>query len=180
MSAFVKGVVFILLATSLSSFTMADTGIYIGAEAGITDVRHGNFEDDTGYNVYLGWSFIKNGAVELSYGDLGTFELKTNDKTSIAVEDVMLLNFAASGVIIPAWGTFIDFRVGGYQLTLTPTIDNSANSKASDETGFAVGYGFGQPLGTEHLLWTVHAQYFFGVETDVDLVSYSTGIRFKF
>lgn len=180
MYSLAKRAAFALLVISYSCLSLANTGIYIGAEAGFTDVRHGNFEDDTGYNAYLGWSFIKNGAVEMSYGNLGTFELKDNNKASIAVEDVIQLNFAASGVIIKSWGTFIDFRIGGYQLTLNPTIDNGKGVKESDESGLAVGYGFGQPLGTEHFLWTVHAQYFFDIEENVDLVSYSTGLRFKF
>ena len=180
MYTIIKRAVFLLFTASVSVFSIADTGIYIGAEAGFADVRHGDFEDDTGYNAYVGWSFIRNGAIELGYGDLGTFDLKNNNKSSIAVGDVAQINFSASGEIIKAWGTFIDFRLGAYQLTLTPTIDNGLGHEPSDESGWMVGYGFSQPLGTKHVLWTVHAQYFFDIEEDIDLVSYSTGIRFKF
>lgn len=164
---------------SLPVTSMAEMSVYFGAEAGISKILLEELDDGKSSRFYAGFNFIEEFGVELSTGDLGEFD---NNFTSNAVSSVEVDSVRNIVAIFNAPLIFVDkghfhARYGIYQLNVKPNNLNGTD-REDDFIGFTYAFGASYPfLGP--LAATLNAQYFHDVD-DLDIWSFSTGLRLEF
>lgn len=160
----------------LSPNLSAETGLYIGGAGGVSDIRHSDFDDDSGYRGYVGWMFNKGIGLELAYGTLGEFSVEDGN-SKIEIDAVTEIALVFGGAFLKNLSTEMIVKIGAYQLDITPTILNGT-AEESDETGLTVSYGIAQPIG-ENFAVTLNWQNYWNIE-DVEVSTYTLGMRFNF
>jgi hypothetical protein len=162
-----------VLAATTSSSVLAETGFYIGAQTGYSDIELSDFDDDLSVQGYAGYNFIDWLGVEAGYTDLGDFDVKDGN-SSVGVEAVHLA-LVLNGKF--GYGLNVIAKVGAYDADISPDIPNAA-VKDTSETGYTYGAfllkQFGSTFGV-----TGGWQYFNSVD-EVDFNNYFVGVRLQF
>lgn len=167
------------LAASLlcSSATLADSGgLYLGAQAGISDINWSQYEDDTSAQVYLGYMFKDWVGVEAGFSDLGSFAVD-GGVNSIDAEAIHLtaVFHGESGYL----GLNATAKVGAFSADLSQNCNNCVNAQDNTTTGLTYAVMFGKPIG-DMLEVTAGWQYLFKVDENTDINLYQLGLKLSF
>lgn len=159
-----------LTATLLSplAFAGSDTGLYVGAAVGTSDVSERHLDDtDTGYKVFGGYNFglvpFVNVAAEVAYVDLGTWK-----DSPLTVEAEAWTLSAVAGFDLGPVGLFVKAGQAHWD------VDTNGGSYDGDDPT----YGFGGKFQLGSLAIRAEYELFDLDGTDVDFYSLGAVITF--
>jgi hypothetical protein len=146
---------FTVLLLTISAAASAEApkanGAYLGLSAGIAiaDTDGAVFivdDQDTAVQVYLGYKFIKNFAIEARVADFGSYSdgFDSLDVTSMSIHAIGIIPFGESG-----WEMF--GQIGAAQ------IKQSVNGASDDDSATTLGLGF---------RWHINPQIAVAVQVD--------------
>lgn len=162
----------------LPQLALAETGFYLGAEAGYSDISLKDLDDDQSFHGYVGYKVIDIVGLELGYGDLGEFaNARTGASSSISVESVMQASVAFHAPLLTFDTGAIHVRYGYYQADLVANSPNG-NTPSKDGRGFTYGLGISYPI-VKPISVGVSWQYYGDVD-EQSINTYSAGLRLDF
>lgn len=161
------------------------TGLHVGASGSwslldesdrVDSVADIDDDDDFGYELFLGWRFHENFAVEGGYADLGEFGGNGRESTPVAFD------VAAEGAVLRAVGFFpvLDWleltgSVGAffYQSKVRATLGDERETTSENGTALTASAGL-QVRATEFAAFRLQYQRFFDIEdNDIDAIVFS-------
>ena len=163
-----------------SAYAEVEPGSYVGASMGKAQIAADelNFDEgDTGFKVFVGYTFNQYAALELSYIDSGTPTLEGNGAT-LEVEGTAVV--AATLVGIPVGNMFNCFGKVGFAF-----FDGEATARSTTQSAYAedtsINLAFG--LGASVTFWQrfeVRAEYEKVLIEDGDFTMMSLGGAYRF
>lgn len=157
----VRGIILVIGALANPLASAQDTGWYLGAGAGTSDVDVSGFDDDTGTKLSVGYRFNRNLGLEGGFTDLGEFDA--------AGSSVEIDGFQIVGVYsLPAVGEKVSvFGKAGFYGWDGETASGLSDNGTDAAFGLGVQYGAGD--------WAVRGEWErFDIDgDDVDLISAS-------
>ncbi|HUH39196.1 MAG TPA: porin family protein [Spongiibacteraceae bacterium] len=164
-----------LVASSIALLSAAaNSGGYIGASFGKSDVDVSGFDDGNSVAISGGYKFNKHFALELSYIDLGE---STDDIPPEWTIEVDGFNFAAVGIIPINDNVEVFGKLGAYMWDADVKERGWGKIASDDGTDFSFGLGVAGHI-TEQFSLVLEFQRFDIDGDDVDNVS--LGVRFNF
>lgn len=161
---------------TLSQPAAAESGLFLGASTGYSDIEWEELDDDSFTQGYVGYNVVDWLGFEAGVTDLGTFNVE-HGTNSIEIE--------AKHIAVDFYGEFgyldlgVYAKVGFYDADIDITCANCTSDTESSESGFTYAAGISYEV-IEHFEITGGWQFFhkLGDETEVQL--YQLGVRFQF
>ena len=169
----------------------AEKGAYIGAGFGSTTLDDDDFfsdygwtldDSDSGFEGFVGYKFFKYLAVEVRYGDFGTFTVADPfwggsvelDGSVVSVHAVGIIPFADSG-----WELFGQLGTGTVDFSLPGEFSESENAGSA---GMGIRYSFTENLsmGLQLDAYAYEEEGDWGETYDIGVVQTAITIRFSF
>ena len=165
---------FILLSPCLA---LAQSAFYAGADAGYTDIRQGDFDDDWGYRAYGGYRLHEAWSIEIGYADLGSFDINRTGLTGTAdVTDVFDISIVLGGTVLKPYNTRMELKLGAYDADVKTDFPNRPDTDG--DSGYTTGISIIQPIG-DHFDGVFSWRYYDEID-DIDITSYMFGVRYRF
>lgn len=165
----------LLLLSPLSC--LAQSPFYMGANAGYTDIRQGDFDDDWGYRIYGAYRFHSAWSIEAGYADFGTFDIDERGiKAGVDVTNVYDISLVLGGRLLPEFDTRIELKLGAYHADIETDLITRGDSNG--ETGYTLGTSLVHPIG-EKLDAEFTWRYYDEIK-DIDVTTYMLGMRYRF
>lgn len=160
----------------LSQPAAAESGLFLGASTGYSDVEWSELEDDTFTQAYVGYNVIDWLGFEAGASDLGTFNVKHGTNS---------LDVKANHIAIDFYGDFgywdlgVYAKVGLYDAEIERTCANCTGDDKVSNSGFTYAAGLSYEL-IPHFELTGGWQFFHKLGDETEIQLYQIGVRFQF
>ncbi len=158
-----------------TSAAQADLGIFIGANAGYSDVEWDELKDDSSSQAYIGYNFTDWIGIEIGATKFGTFDVE-HGNSSIEVDATHLTIDLIGDFAIPGLDVFA--KIGVYDAKVERTCSNCASSNDISNTGITYAAGFSKSIHSSTAI-TLSWQNYYKVE-DTELNLYQIGFKLQF
>ena len=169
-----------IAATSLSLTTIAaeDSGWFLGAAIGQSDVDISAYDESTTYKLVTGYDFNKNWALGVEYIDMGDFDINGFPGVSA---DVEIDGFNFFGMFsIPVSDSFDLFaKAGAFHWEGDASISGGGLSISLDDDGTDFSWGVGAALNASDSASLFLEYQRFDVDGD-DIDTITAGLLFRF
>jgi opacity protein-like surface antigen len=162
----------------LTAHAAEDSGWFIGAAAGQSDVDISAYDESTTYKVVAGYDFNKNWALGVEYIDMGDFDI---DGFPGVNADVEIDGFNFFGMFtLPVSETFDLFaKAGAFHWDADASVSGGGLSVSLNDDGTDFSWGVGAALNaTENVALTLEFQRFDIDGDDIDTIT--AGLKFSF
>lgn len=165
----------LIIAMQWAQPAIADSGFLLGINAGYSDIKWDEYDDDTSSQAYFAYNFIDWMGVEAGYTDLGTFDVKDGNSSVDVTAGHLTLNMNGDF----GWGAEVFAKLGMYYADIEADCSNCLGDKDISETGITYTAGMAKEV-IDHLALTASWQNFYKVADDTNFNIYQVGIRFQF